>query len=343
VRRRTWIITLVVVLLIAGGAGYYFWYQPKNGGVNQQSQNAQTVTVTKDDVINSITVYGEVIPKQEYTYTFDGNEIKEILVSEGERVEEGDPLVKLDSEQKRLKVLQAEQALEEARAEGVKAVIGQKELEYQIAKEEYQETTLNARFTGVVTGVNQATASSEAWSIVLIDTSQLYIQAEVNQLDVPSLSEVKQAEATIEPLSGRSWQVEMVKIGGMAVSSGNSKVVEIKAELPQVEEPILPGYTATLDITTSNARDVLRIPISSLLETGRGWIAMKVTREGTIRQPVEVGVTSDQYAEIKSGLNQGDEILLYPTSLEEGSDQPEDQDRPNQREGGDGSPGKGMP
>ncbi len=342
-RRRTWIITLIIILLIGGGAGYYFWYRPMNGGGNQGGREAQTVAVGKGDVVNSITVYGEVVPKQEYTYTFNGNQVEEILVSEGEQVAKGDPLVKLDSEQKKLSMLKAEQALEEAKAEGAKAVIEQRELEYQIAKEEFEETTLSARFSGVVTEVNQATTSSEAWSLVLIDTSQLYIQAEVNQLDVPPLKQGTKAKATVEPLSDRSWEVELVKIGGMARDSGNSTVVEVKAQLPQVEASILAGYTAKLNITTSSARDVLRVPISSLVETDRGWMAMKVTGKGTTPQPVQVGVTSDQYAEVKGGLDHGDEILLYPTGLQQGSGESEDRDQPTPPEGAGNFPGGGMP
>lgn len=341
-RRRSWIILVLIVLLIGGGAGYYFWYRPAHiSDSDRQSNGAQTVTVSKGDVLNSITVYGEVIPQQEYTYTFDGGQVDEILVSTGARVGKGDVLVKLDSERKKLSMLQAEQALKEARAEGAKSIIEQKELAYQIAKEEYEETTLKAEFSGVVTEVNQATTSSEAWSITLIDTSQLYIEAEVNQLDVPSLEEGQEAETTVEPLSDKSWQVEIVEIGGMAVNSGNSKVVKIKAELPKLEAPVLPGYTAQMSITTSSAYDVLRVPISALSETPRGWAVMKVTSEGTTPQQVQVGVTADQYAEITSGLSEGDRILLYPSGQARPSSQSEKRDRPSPP--GGGFSGGGLP
>lgn len=340
-RKRTWIIITLIVLLIGGGAGYYFWYMPANSKAGQQTRGAQTVTVGKGDIANTITVYGEVVPKQEYTYTFNGEEVEEIMVSVGERVKEGDVLVKLDSEEKKLAMLQAKQALQETKAEGAKAVIEQKELAYEIAKEKYEETTLKARFSGVVTEVNQATTSSEAWSIVLIDTSQLYIQAEVDQLDVPSLEEDQEAGAIIEPLPEKTWTVEIVEIGGMAVSSGNSQVVEIKAKLPQVDSSILPGYTAKVNMTTASAQNVLRVPISSLVETGRGWMVMKVTAGGTTPQPVKVGVTSDQYAEITSGLSEGDKILLYPSGQD--GQQQRSQDQFPAPPGGGVFPGGGIP
>ena len=62
---------------------------------------------------------------------------------------------------------------------------------------------------------------------------------------------------------------------------------------------------------------------------------------------VMVGVTSDQYAEITSGLEEGDEILLYPSGMQgERPQQPEDTEgmRPPFQQGGGVPPGlPGMP
>lgn len=337
-RRRTWIIIVLIVLLIGGGAGYYFWYRPANNKAGQQTRGAQTVTVSKRDIENAITIYGQVVPKQKYTFTFDGAKVSEILANVGQRVEPDQTLIKLDSTQKKLALIQAERTLREAKAEGIPAIIEEKELSYQLAKEEYENTTIRAPFAGVVTEINQATTSSEAWSLALIDTGTLFIQAQVDQLDVPALNTGQKAQAVIEPLPDRTLTVEIVEIGGMAVGSGNSRVVEIKAKLPQADPAILPGYSAKMDITTAGAQNVLQVPISSLIETGKGWMVMKVTAQGTTPQPVKVGVTSDQYAEITSGLSEGDEVLLYPS----GQEASERQSDPDKGEKGK-SPGVGKP
>ena len=41
-------------------------------------------------------------------------------------------------------------------------------------------------------------------------------------------------------------------------------------------------------------------------------MAMKMVNGKATLQLVQIGITSDQYAEVKSGLEEGDEILLYP-------------------------------
>jgi len=278
--------------------------------------------------MQSLTVYGEVVPKQEYTFTFDGDRVTEILASTGQRVKPDQVLVELDNAREELALLQAERALLEAKAEGIPAMIREKELAYQIALADFGETTLRAPFAGVVTEINQATTSSENWSLILIDTSELYIEASVDQLDAPSLSVGQQAEAVIEPLPERTWPVELVETGGMAVTRGNSTVVVVTGKLPKADPSILVGYSVEMEITTASAVDVLRVPISSLIEGPRGWLVMKVVDGKATPQFVQVGVTSDQYAEITTGLEEGDEILLYPNGLQG--------ERPQRPEGAEG-------
>ena len=119
-----------------------------------------------------LTVYGKVVPKQQYTYAFAGSQISEIFVSVGQKVEDGQILVKLDNAQEELSMLQAERALQEARVEGIPAIIREKELSSQLAVAAFDATTLRAPFVGVVSRINQATTSHGDWGLEMIDTSK---------------------------------------------------------------------------------------------------------------------------------------------------------------------------
>jgi len=347
-RRWKWVGAAIVVAVV--GAGSYFGWRYWGGWESPATPATgamQTVRVERGDVLQSLVVYGNVVPKREYTFTFDGDQVSEILVSVGQRVEPDQILVEFDKTRAELTLLQAERALQEAQAEGVPAMIREKELAYDIALASYEETTLRAPFAGVVTEINQATGSLQNWSVVLIDTSELYVEVSVDQLDAPALAVGQQAQALIEPLPDRRWPVELVEIGGMAISHGNSTVVAVTGKLLRTDPAILVGYTVEMEITTAGAVDVLRVPISSLVESPRGWIVMKVVDEEITPQRVMVGVTSDQYAEITSGLEEGDEILLYPSGMQvERPQQPEGAEgmRPPFQQGGGVPPGlPGMP
>jgi len=313
-RQIRWMMLAVVVVALGLG-GTFAWraWGPSAGGVRSASATAgRTVAVGRGDVVSTLTVYGTVVPKQQYTYTFNPDQVSEILVKEGNRVTKGQVLVRLTHDQQELALLQAQDALTTAKAEGTPATIKEKQLAYNIAQANYDATTLSAPFAGVVAQFNQAAGSSDQDSIVLVDTTELYIDADVDQLDIPGVSVGQEAVATIDALPKRSFPVKIVSVGGMASRSGSTSTVTVTASLPNPDPAILVGFSAALEITTAKATGVLRVPISSLVQAGNRWLAMKVVGGKDTPQPVEVGVTSDQWAEVRSGLSEGDEILLYP-------------------------------
>ena len=312
---KRWKWALVTAAVVAGaGIALGVILGGLGSAPSATDQGDQTYVVVRGDIENSLTVYGKVVSAQEYTFTFHGDDVNEMFVKVGNRVKEGDILVELDRTQAELNLLEAERALGEAEAGGVPNTIRNKELSHQIALEQYNETTLRAPFAGVITRITQATSSSENWSLKLIDTSKLYIEASVDQLDAPDVAVGQTAEALIEPLPDKSWTVELVEVGGMATSSGQSTVVSVTARLAEADPSILVGYTAQMEILTAHAEDVLRVPISSLVESPREWMVMKVVDGKPTPQQVTIGVTSDTYAEITDGLEEGDVILLNAAS-----------------------------
>jgi len=349
-KRRRWIIVVVVVLLVAAAGGYFAWQKWGPSQLSTKTAAAlgnPTVKVERGDVVTSLTVYGTVVPKQQYTYTFSPDKVSEILVKEGNHVDEDQILVKLDNKQEELALLQAQDALNTAKAEGTPAAIKERQLAYELSQENFDSTTLRAPFAGVVAQVSQATGSSDQDTIVLVDTGELNIDANVDQLDITGIAVGQDALATIDALSEKKWPVTITSVGGMAVRSGSSAAVTVTASIPNPDPSILVGFSAALEITTSKATNVLRVPISSLIEMPRGWMAMKMVDGKATLQLVQIGITSDQYAEVKSGLEEGDEILLYPeeTGTATQRQAPTNSDRSGgfRTNGGTFTPPAGMP
>ncbi len=305
IKRKTWRI-LIAAVVIAVALTIALILPLNRLGKSEVEATVQTYTVTKGDVKNTLVVYGTVEPKQEYTFAFDGDLVDGMLVSVGERVAEGQALVKLDPSQQELALLQAERALAEAKAGGVRADVKEKEVALRIAQARYDDATLKAPFAGVVTEINQATESSGTWSLLLVDTSALYLEVEVDQLDAPSIAAGQPATAMIEPLPSKTWDVEITEVAGMAEAVGNSTVVTAKTSFPYSDPRVLVGYTVEMEIITSSATNVLMAPLSYLTETPRGWVVTKVVDGLPQPQAVTLGVMSDTYAEIKSGLQEGD-------------------------------------
>ncbi|NND49815.1 MAG: HlyD family efflux transporter periplasmic adaptor subunit [Rhizobiales bacterium] len=61
--------------------------------------------------------------------------------------------------------------------------------------------------------------------------------------------------------------------------------------------------------------DVLRIPLSALFRHGQNWAAFQVVDGRARRVGVEIGQRSDRFAELTSGLEAGDRVVIHPGDL----------------------------
>jgi HlyD family secretion protein len=121
-RKRTfWIALVVLVLLGGGGAAYAYWLAPQEA--SQEETTIETATVTVGDISITADGTGMLVPLSETELAFDSSgTLLELLVEVGDVVQAGDLLAYIDDTDARnavaeaeLGVLQAEQALEDAR------------------------------------------------------------------------------------------------------------------------------------------------------------------------------------------------------------------------------------
>jgi HlyD family secretion protein len=59
--------------------------------------------------------------------------------------------------------------------------------------------------------------------------------------------------------------------------------------------------------------DVLKIPASSLFRDETQWAVYKVIDGEAVRTSIEIGQRSGLEAEVLSGLQAGDQIVVYPS------------------------------
>ena len=80
-----------------------------------------------------------------------------------------------------------------------------------------------------------------------------------------------------------------------------------------------PGLSARVDILVAELKDVIRVPVNAITHRGdRRWCWVE-TRLGREQRTVETGQASNDQVEIRSGLQEGDTVLVLATEPTDGA------------------------
>ena len=77
-----------------------------------------------------------------------------------------------------------------------------------------------------------------------------------------------------------------------------------------------PGMTAEVEILIGNLTDALSLPVVAVLEHGRKYYCWVKNADGsTERRELTLGLSNDEFVEVKQGLKDGEEVVLNPRKV----------------------------
>jgi multidrug resistance efflux pump len=101
--------------------------------------------------------------------------------------------------------------------------------------------------------------------------------------------------------------------------SADVKVYTTKVAIDDPLEGLKPGMSAEVTITIGDVLDnVLTVPIQAIVgsaELGKHRKCFVVTPDGPVERDIVVGMSNDKMAEIRDGLQEGEEVVLNPKTL----------------------------
>jgi len=90
--------------------------------------------------------------------------------------------------------------------------------------------------------------------------------------------------------------------------------VNVVADLVEPATSLGDGYRVEGRIVIWEADSALRVPVSALFRRGENWILFVVENGEAHRREVEVGQRTPFEAEVKSGLEEGAEVIVHPSN-----------------------------
>ncbi len=153
--------------------------------------------------------------------------------------------------------------------------------------------------------------------IKLPDVSKMKVSIKVHETHVNQVTEGMPAYVVLDSFPDSRFGAHVRKVNTMPdqqsrFSNPDLKVygteILIDDKLPDVK----PGLSARAEILVTNLQSVVKVPVQCIT-TLQGKQVAFVQKGGSAEPvPVEVGLFNHKFIEIKSGLNEGDKVLLSP-------------------------------
>lgn len=184
--------------------------------------------------------------------------------------------------------------------------------------------TINAPADGIVSSVAAASATEQAAYTVL---STLYVGDEkemvisVDELDIISVEVGQNVDIAMDAIEDKTYPAKVTKVSQIGTSSGGVTVYNVTLTI-EGDERLKFGMNGTATIHIEEISDALLVPLTAL-NTSRGqsyvWLksADASLDEPGIRTRIETGLSSEDYAQVLSGLSEGDVILITRESSED--------------------------
>ena len=137
---------------------------------------------------------------------------------------------------------------------------------------------------------------------------RLWLQVAVPQAQGAALAVGQAVESRFVGLPGQTVKGTVSAI--LPTIAGDSRTVQVRVELPNADGTLRPGMTAQVRLAQSSAQSVLQVPSEALIRTGKRTLVMLAEEGGHYRPvDVEVGAESQEMTVIRSGLQEGQQVV----------------------------------
>lgn len=316
-------------------------------GAHAQDARAPSITVTtaaKRELVSTLTVTGTLVPRDEVRVMvqIDGLAVTKIVAEEGDRVEQGQVLARLDDVMIRTQLAQSNANFARAEAaniEAQKALLRTQELRKSGYATQAQldqrvsaakvaaadEAAARAQLTEVQTRVARTEIRAPVKGMV---AKRMAVAGMIASASTPLYTLVANGEIELQAQVADS-QHELLAIGQPAQvfsANGDSKPIagSVRLVSPQVdpqtrladvrisllgENNFSVGGFARAIIETAR-RTTLAVPLSAIAYH-QDKASVQVVVDGKIRtQDVKLGIIGDGYAEVTEGLKEGGMIVV---------------------------------
>lgn len=192
------------------------------------------------------------------------------------------------------------------------------------ARIQFEYSFIKAPMTGIISQrpvVLGETVSIGSHIATVIKPERIYVKASIDEVDAGHLSVSQQVTITIDAFPGKVFNGKVTRVSPIVLGvKQETRTFEVRVGFDVEEKGIKPGMSADIEIITDTLKGVLYLPAHTVVERkGKKMVYIAEGKKARL-VPVEIGLSTWNYIEVKKGLKEGDRIITNPDApgLEDG-------------------------
>jgi len=164
---------------------------------------------------------------------------------------------------------------------------------------------------GTIIPSSRASIGSTNALIQIGDISRLWIVCNVDETDIGQVNQGQKVTVKVDAYPSMLIDGKVIRIDPQAKVEQNVTLIPVTVEIDLPDERFKPGMNAECEFIVDEATNVLTVPNEALKENEGTFTVQKMVN-GKPSEPiqVEVGLAGQDATEVRSGVQEGDEVLV---------------------------------
>jgi HlyD family secretion protein len=155
--------------------------------------------------------------------------------------------------------------------------------------------------------------------ISIPDTSKMKAEIKIHETWVDKVQPGQEAKITIAAFPDKTFTGKVLKKAPLASPeewlNPDLKVYATDVSIDGTHDFLKTGMSAKVEIIIDELKDVISVPIQAVVNVEGKKVCFVSNGSSPEQRQVETGVFNDSFVEIKSGLTEGEKVLLNPPRL----------------------------
>ena len=150
--------------------------------------------------------------------------------------------------------------------------------------------------------------------MTLGDTSEVYVRGKVDEADIGKVYLGQEARIVVESFKDKKFEGSVTKIAPLGQEKDNVTTFEVRVSIQNPGGELRANMSANAEIILEEKKSVLLIPEGAVIfdkdKNASVEIADPSGTDGRKKLAVKLGITNGVKAEVLSGLNEGQKVIL---------------------------------